>query len=316
MPRARNELAQIAHHLAAVAHAKRERALASEKRRELVAGARVEQDRFRPTLARAQDVAVGEAAAGRSPLNSDEATAPGNDVAHVHVVRCESGAVERRRHLHLAVDALLAQDGDRRPGTARNDRVQRRLRSDRMSTKATGPDRRRPGSCRIPGPHRPDCRATAASHASSRTMRDEGRSVIRRATCFRLARSGCGPRTSGCRWRLRASPRSPSARSTAATSPCTDLDYCAQLFGEQRRQRVAARTADRSRGRNATRMPFRRASRTGRRRRCRDRRATCPSRCSVWIVIEESRQSRGIIDIRTLFAELAVRLRQRGTAEP
>ena len=33
-----------------------------------------------------------------------------NDIAHVYIDCREAGAVEGRRHLHLAVDALLAQD--------------------------------------------------------------------------------------------------------------------------------------------------------------------------------------------------------------
>ena len=63
-----NDLVQVAHHLAAVAHAERERVAAREERRELVARARVEQDRLGPALARAEHVAVGEAAARREAL--------------------------------------------------------------------------------------------------------------------------------------------------------------------------------------------------------------------------------------------------------
>ena len=75
----------------------------------------LKQDRLGPALARAEHVAVGEAAAGGEALEAVERHAPGDDVAHVHVDRLEAGAVERRRHLDLAVDALLAQDGDARP---------------------------------------------------------------------------------------------------------------------------------------------------------------------------------------------------------
>ena len=38
--------------------------------------------------------------------------ATGDQVAHVHVVGLEAGQVEGGRHFALAVDALLAQDGD------------------------------------------------------------------------------------------------------------------------------------------------------------------------------------------------------------
>ena len=71
-PRAGNELAQVAHHLAAVAHAQREGVAALEERLELVARARVEEDGLRPALARAEHVAVGEAAARREALEARE----------------------------------------------------------------------------------------------------------------------------------------------------------------------------------------------------------------------------------------------------
>ena len=71
--RAGNELVQVAHHLAAVAHAERERVVALEERRELVARARVEQNGFRPALARAEHVAVGESAARGEALRIRQA---------------------------------------------------------------------------------------------------------------------------------------------------------------------------------------------------------------------------------------------------
>ncbi len=61
---ARDQLAQVGHHLTAVAHAERQRLRTMEEGRELIAHALVEQNRLRPALARAQHVAVGEAAAG------------------------------------------------------------------------------------------------------------------------------------------------------------------------------------------------------------------------------------------------------------
>jgi len=61
--RARNDLLQVRHHLAAVAGAQRERVLAAEEALELLTGASVEEDRLGPSLARAQHVAVAEAAA-------------------------------------------------------------------------------------------------------------------------------------------------------------------------------------------------------------------------------------------------------------
>ena len=44
------------------------------------------------------------------------------DVRHVHIVGIESRAGEHSAHFHLAVDALFAQDCDRRPRAALNKR--------------------------------------------------------------------------------------------------------------------------------------------------------------------------------------------------
>ena len=90
----------------------------AKKRANSLARARAEEDRLGPALAGAQHVAVGEAAAGGEAAEARELDAAGEDVAHVHVDRLEAGAVERRRHLDLTVDALLAQDGDARPRAA------------------------------------------------------------------------------------------------------------------------------------------------------------------------------------------------------
>ena len=81
---------------------------------ELLAQLGIEQDRLGPALAGAEDVAVREAAAGHHAAEVLQVHAAGDQVGHVHVERLEPGAVERRRHLHLAVDALLAQDRDPR----------------------------------------------------------------------------------------------------------------------------------------------------------------------------------------------------------
>src|SRR5439155_21211958 len=65
MTAAGNELVQVAHHLAAVAHAEREGAGTCEERRELVPRPRVEEDRLGPALACAEHVAIGKAATRR-----------------------------------------------------------------------------------------------------------------------------------------------------------------------------------------------------------------------------------------------------------
>ena len=115
MRRAGHDVAQVRDHLAAVADAERERVRPREERRELIARARVEQDRLGPALAGAEHVAVREAAARRQPLERRQVDAAAQDVAHVDVERVEAGALEAGRHLVLAVDALLAQDRDARP---------------------------------------------------------------------------------------------------------------------------------------------------------------------------------------------------------
>src|SRR5207342_3247045 len=68
------------------------------------------EDRSGPATAGTQHVAVTEATAGDEAGEILQPRAPGDQVAHVHVERIETGAVERHRGLDLAVDALLAQD--------------------------------------------------------------------------------------------------------------------------------------------------------------------------------------------------------------
>src|SRR3990167_10278794 len=57
---ARDQLVQVSHHLAAVAHAKGEAVLALEERLETITGAAIEQDRLGPAFAITEHVAVGE----------------------------------------------------------------------------------------------------------------------------------------------------------------------------------------------------------------------------------------------------------------
>jgi hypothetical protein len=116
-----NQVVQLAHHLAAVAHAQRKGVGAFEEGRELVARTRVEQDRLGPAAARPQHVAVAEAAARGEPGEVGEADPAGQDVAHVDVDRGKAGGVERGGHLDLAVDALLAQHRDARALAGRNE---------------------------------------------------------------------------------------------------------------------------------------------------------------------------------------------------
>jgi hypothetical protein len=67
---ARDDLAQRGHHLAAVAHAEREGVRAAQEALELGARGGVEQQALGPALARAEHVAVREAAAGGEPAKA------------------------------------------------------------------------------------------------------------------------------------------------------------------------------------------------------------------------------------------------------
>ena len=102
---------EVAHHLAAVAHAEGEGVGTGEEGGKLVAGAGVEEHTLGPAFAGAEDVAVGEAAAGDETAEIAQADAAGEDVGHVDVHGLEAGAGEGGGHLDLAVYALLAENG-------------------------------------------------------------------------------------------------------------------------------------------------------------------------------------------------------------
>ncbi len=104
-----DDVGELGEHLAAVAHAQAETVLAGEEGGELLEGARVEADGLGPASARAEHVAVGEAAAGDQTGEAVQGDAAFYDVAHVHVHRVEAGAGEGVRHLGLAIHALFAQ---------------------------------------------------------------------------------------------------------------------------------------------------------------------------------------------------------------
>ena len=98
--------------MAAVAHAQCQRVRVVEEGGELVAQGRVEQDGFRPAFARAEYVAVAEAAARRQHFEVGKVDAACHQVGHMHVVGIESGAGEGGGHFDLPVHTLFAQDGD------------------------------------------------------------------------------------------------------------------------------------------------------------------------------------------------------------
>ena len=218
------------------------------------------------------------------PLNVGQRAASRRDVAHVHVVRIEAGAVERGGHLDVPVHALLAQDRDHGPRTRGDEGRGDILRPDRTSGVARGPDRRHPAmraysSSAASGIvaqalHRVRRRRPRAMEVDARLV-EQRRPLTRdrdRVPRRRRADDGRGqsrppaPR----RRRLRRAPRAlarrrPTPRRTAPPAVRQEL----------RRAR--------HRGRSATRTPFRPASRKGRHRRCRDRRAACrrhASRCT------------------------------------
>src|SRR6266550_4705907 len=62
--------------------------------------------------ARTEHVAVGKSAARGKALEPRQRGAAGDEVGHVDVDRLEAGAVERRRHLDMAVHALLPKNCD------------------------------------------------------------------------------------------------------------------------------------------------------------------------------------------------------------
>src|SRR3989338_143377 len=110
-----NNLMQVAHHLAAVAYAQRERVATLEKGSKFIPGSRIEQNGLGPSLARPQHIAIGKTTAGDHTGEVLEADTAGNDIAHMHVMRIETRTVECRRHFHLAVHPLLAQYGHAGP---------------------------------------------------------------------------------------------------------------------------------------------------------------------------------------------------------
>ena len=111
---ARDQVAQMAHHLAAVADAQTEGVLAVEERAEHLDHAVVVKDGLGPAAAGAEHVAVGEAAAAGKARELGEVGAAREEVRHVNVIGVEAGARERSGHFRLGVDALFAQDGDLR----------------------------------------------------------------------------------------------------------------------------------------------------------------------------------------------------------
>src|SRR5260221_4253319 len=113
--RPRDQFLQRGHHLAAVAGAQRKSIASGEEFLELRKDFPFEQDGARQAAAAAEHVAIGEAAARGEAFEARQRGASGDEVRHVDVDRLESGAIECRGHLDLAVYALLAKNGN--PGS-------------------------------------------------------------------------------------------------------------------------------------------------------------------------------------------------------
>ena len=107
-----DDLRQFGKHLAAVAHAQTESIWSSKESLELIRQHGVKRDRPRPADARAQRVAVAEAAACHDADEVFQVRPAGLQVGHVDVKGVKTGFGEALRHLDMRVDALLAQDGD------------------------------------------------------------------------------------------------------------------------------------------------------------------------------------------------------------
>ena len=125
-----DQFLELREHLAAVADAEAEGVFTFEEGRELIASATVEERRLGPAAAGTEHVAVGEAAAADQAFHVVEGDTTGEDVAHVHVNRLEAGMVEGRRHFHMAIDALLAQDSHARAHTGLDSAFLNQRRSD------------------------------------------------------------------------------------------------------------------------------------------------------------------------------------------
>ena len=113
-----NAVGEMGQHLAAVAHAEREGVGALEEGFEACPRALIELNGAGPTTTGAEHVTLGKATTGGQPLHVLQCVTAGNDVGHMHIDGSEAGAVKGRRHFHMAIHTLLAQDGDARSQAA------------------------------------------------------------------------------------------------------------------------------------------------------------------------------------------------------
>src|SRR6185437_14540250 len=106
---ARNNLMQVAHHLAAVAYAQGKGISTRKKSLKLIAGPRIEQDRIGPAFPCAEHIAIRKPPACGEAFVIPEGYTSVDDIAHMHVNDGKSCAIESGCHFHVTVHALFAQ---------------------------------------------------------------------------------------------------------------------------------------------------------------------------------------------------------------
>ena len=78
----------------------------------LIAYTVIEQDRLRPTFTSAQHITVGETTARYQGVETLQARASSQQIAHMHVDSIEARTVESCRHFNMGVHTLLTQYGN------------------------------------------------------------------------------------------------------------------------------------------------------------------------------------------------------------
>ena len=247
---------------------------AREERRELVARPRVEQNRLGPALARAQHVAVGEAAAGGEAGKSARRPRPA-----MMSLMCTSTASKPARSNAAAISTWPLTPCSRRIAT----RGRAPVAMNGAATSSSGSNVSRgasPGSARssMPRVFLVGAVGVVAQPLQLRgwwpTRRDAGRRATRRARPRRAAGCARARPPSGRRGRA---PRRRSRRTPPPPAPRRRPPPARRRPAPRRTAQPAARRrrATRRRGRSARRSSFPPASRTGRRRRGRGTRAAC-----------------------------------------
>ena len=183
-----------------------------------------------------------------SPRKPSRSTRARERVAHVHVDGVEAGAIERRRHLDLAVDALLAQDRDARARAAARRRRGDVLVEVERSAAADSPGSSRVDArCRAPRRRRPGCRAApacacvvsdqSAAQDAARARRARCGSPRREHDRDRRRRARRCARTAAAAGRARANAartRATSAARTCTTAPSSSVNSAGQRIVAER----------------------------------------------------------------------------------